>query len=306
MLILLGCGFLLSELLRPSRDKQKTGVRAHDRHTENDPPIDSTEKANSIQRSTCQSGPHSMRAGREVHKEVHKPDTAYHDSSAQRCNKQKHWLDYAVFFASLFAAGSALVAAVFTGCQAWIAKEELNASQRPWVRVELIDHGGVGIGEDFRFAFRLHNYGRTPAVRVHITPTGVLWQPGAKPNVSETQKKMCELGSMEPPMGLGPYVLFPDQVHVENSGIDLFSQKAVAQKSFNGAIFPYITGCITYRSTFDDTIHRTPFAIQITRRGVPDAKDNSPELNAAMIDRMPIPANMISLRSESPQGMQPD
>lgn len=107
-------------------------------------------------------------------------------------------------------------------------------------------------------------------------------------------------------MGLGPYVLFPDQEHVENSWMLLFSKEAVAQKSFQGAIFPYIMGCITYRSTFEDTIHRTPFAIQITRRGIPEAKDNSPELNAIMIDKMPIPANMISLRSESSQGMQPD
>ena len=179
--------------------------------------------------------------------------------------------------------------------------------------VEIIDYGGVEIDKVFRFAFRLHNYGRTPAVRVHITPTGLLWQPGSKHNVLETQKKMCELGSVDPPMGLGSYVLFPDQEHIENSGIGLFSSKGV-QSSLEEAprianfpsvfLFPYITGCITYRSTFDKTIHRTPFTVQIARRVFPESKDNSPELNAIRIDQGPIPASMISLRSES--GIQPD
>jgi hypothetical protein len=267
--------------MRPTREKQKTGVMA--------PTLDSPEKSDGIKRDTRQSSQPSV-----------------HDFNTQYCKNQKHWLDHAVFVTTLLAAGGAIAAAIFTGWQASIANEELKATQRPWVGVEIIDHGGVELDNDFRFAIRLHNYGRTPAVRVHITPTGLNWRPGLKDAVSEMQKKMCELGSSTPPMGFGPFILFPDQEHVENSGIRMFHKEAIAQDNFQGALFPYVLGCITYKSTFDDTIHRTPYAVQITRRGNPEAKDNSPELNAIMIDKMPIPANMISLRRESSQGTQPD
>jgi len=309
MSVLLAFVFLLSELLKLSREKPKTGVRAHDRIEKNDPPKDRTEKTNGKQHSTCQSSPHAMSSSREVHE----PHTTDHDSKAQYGNNERDWLDYAFFIATVVAAGGAVAAAIFTGWQASIAKQELNASQRPWVGVEIIDYGGVEIDKTFRFALRLHNYGRTPAVRVHITHEGVLWQPGSKHNVLETQKEMCKIGSMDQPYGFGPYVLFPDQEHIENTGMGIFDNEGV-QKSLDEAprirdspsvfLFPYITGCITYQSTFENAIHRTPFTVQITRRGIPEAKDNSPELNAIRIDKGPIPASMISLRSES--GIQPD
>jgi len=301
--ILLGFAFLLSGLLndKSKRQKQRTnkGIRKGDtepHHTESHANPSDHEENN----------PHQEY--REPLSYSNEGIEAAHSKNHCTCtdNNKKTCFDKAILVTAFVAAFASAVAAGFAGWQALIAKQELNASQRPWVGVEVIDHGGVEIGKAFRFALRLHNYGRTPAVRVHIISTGLRWRPGSKEIVLETQKKMCGLGSMDTPMGLGPYVLFPDQEHVENSGIDLFSKEAVAQESFQGALFPFILGCITYRSTFDNTVHRTPYASQITRRGIPEAKDNSPDLNAIMIDKMPIPASMISLRSENSQGIQPD
>ncbi len=207
---------------------------------------------------------------------------------------------------------SAHIAAEAAKISADIANETLVASRRPWVSVEIIDHEGVEIDKTFRFAFRLKNYGSTPAVSVFISPTGVLWQPGGD-DPAARQKDICEATFDGQPVGFGPFTLTPNQEHVESAGMDLFSKDAVTKSLAAGphansiAIFPHIMGCVRYKSTFDSSIHKTPFNVQITRKPSKSVKDNSPELLAIRTDIGPIPANLISLRSMNwHSGIQPD
>ncbi len=61
-------------------------------------------------------------------------------------------------------------------------------------------------------------------------------------------------------------MLFPGQESIEHSGFHL--GKAGIEKSLEAFanvskdftfIFPHIIGCVSYRFTFDGTIHKTPF-----------------------------------------------
>lgn len=103
-------------------------------------------------------------------------------------------------------------------------------------------------------------------------------------------------------MGLGAFTLFPNQEHIERSGFDLFN---ALKDSPSDLHFPFITGCVTYR--FDNTVHKTPFTVQVTRKPSEGIENNSPDLLAINTGLGPIPANLISLRSMNwPSGIQPD
>jgi len=191
--------------------------------------------------------------------------------------------------------------------QADITETQLLASRRPWVDVDISiagdwDYGAQGATINVRY--KTKNYGTTPAVGVYISPNIILWTGGGGIDVIAEQNKICEMGQRNPPINaIGGEVLFPGQESTENSGFHLSKEGiekslvAFANVSKNFTfIFPHIIGCVSYRSTFDGTVHKTPFIAQITRRGSIDSLDNSPDLRGIDTKLSKIPANMLSLR----------
>jgi hypothetical protein len=186
-------------------------------------------------------------------------------------------------------------------------EKQLLASRRPWVDVDISiagdwDYGAQGATINVRY--KTKNYGTTPAVGVYISPNIVLWTGGGGIDVIAEQNKICEMGQRNPPINaIGGEVLFPGQESTENSGFHLSKEGiekslvAFANVSKNVTfIFPHIIGCVSYRFTFDGTVHKTPFIAQITRRGSIDSLDNSPDLRGIDTKLSKIPANMLSLR----------
>jgi hypothetical protein len=191
--------------------------------------------------------------------------------------------------------------------QADITETQLLASRRPWVDVDISiagdwDYGAQGATISVRY--KTKNYGTTPAEGVYISPNIVLWTGGGGIDVIAEQNKICEMGQRNPPINaIGGEVLFPGQESTENSGFHLSKEGiekslvAFANVSKNSTfIFPHIIGCVSYRFTFDGTVHKTPFIAQITRRGSIDSLDNSPDLRGIDTKLSKIPANMLSLR----------
>jgi hypothetical protein len=126
----------------------------------------------------------------------------------------------------------------------------------------------------FKLKYTTRNYGTTPAVGVYIHPQHVLFTPGF--DLDGTQRKICELGMNPAVFSMGGHDLFPTQVNetpyvfeiskkyvdISNEAFREFSVEDAIITSFN----PFIFGCVTYRSTFDNTIHRTPFSFQLVRK----------------------------------------
>jgi hypothetical protein len=160
--------------------------------------------------------------------------------------------------------------------QGGIMKEQLLASRRPWVGVDVSLTGDMEAdihGYTVRLKYTTQNYGTTPAVGVYLHPQIVLWTPGF--DLDREQKKVCEMGMDPAVFSVGGHDLFPAQKNETYSGFGL--SKSEIEKSLevyrqtlgNDAPFtfinPFIMGCVTYRSTFDDTVHRTPFRVQLVR-----------------------------------------
>lgn len=207
-----------------------------------------------------------------------------------------------------------------------IMKAQIVSDNRPWVSVDLLHPGGFEIGKNFSFDYKITNHGHTPAVGVYINSTSLLWQPGDGTDFAELEQRMCEFGSRNEPYGSGPFVLFPSQEYLDSTAFDVFSKaavgkslkegKAFVEKSFKKGpnekdfqwvnIYPYITGCVTYRHTFDNSIHRTPFTVQILRRPTIETQDNIHELLPIRTDIGPIAGSLISFKGFQSRGIKPD
>lgn len=161
--------------------------------------------------------------------------------------------------------------------QADITETQLLASRRPWVGVDVSLTADIKAnihGYTVRLKYTTQNYGTTPAVGVYIHPAIVLWTPGF--DLDGEQKKVCEIGMNPAVFSIGGHDLFPAQKNETHSGFGL--SKSEIDKSPRGLpaelgkdapftfINPFILGCVTYRSTFDDMIHRTPFRVQLVRK----------------------------------------
>lgn len=160
--------------------------------------------------------------------------------------------------------------------QADITETQLLASRRPWVGVDISLTGDMEAdihGYSVKVKYTTHNHGTSPAVGVYVHPQIVLSTPGF--DLDEEQKKVCEMGMNPAVFSMGGHDLFPGQNNETLSGFGL--SKSGIDKSFEiyrqtlgkevpfTFINPFIIGCVTYRSTFDERIHRTPFRVQLVR-----------------------------------------
>lgn len=107
--------------------------------------------------------------------EVHAPQSKQNKSRQQ----DKHWLDYAVAAFALIAALGGVAAAVFTGIQAWVARDTEISQLRPWLIVKSGSNFRTDANGGFDIDVSMKNYGQTIANNVLMTgfmvPTYAGW-----------------------------------------------------------------------------------------------------------------------------------
>ena len=155
-------------------------------------------------------------------------------------------------------------------------------------------------GATFNVIYETKNYGMTPAVEVRISEVSFLSIPGPAINDIAQQKKTCEMGLMPPYMGARPVgVLFPEQERRTASGFH-FSKEYIDRHlklfpKISGMPFtfinPMIAGCVSYRFTFDETVHKTPFMFMVGRKNPNDHIS----LHGINTEMSKLPSNMLGI-----------
>lgn len=84
--------------------------------------------------------------------------------------KDRDWFDRATFVASVAAAVAALAAAIFTGSQAWIAKDTENRQLRAYLFIDHSPLSEVTPGK-FRADLAIRAAGVTPAYKIRLAAT---------------------------------------------------------------------------------------------------------------------------------------
>jgi hypothetical protein len=228
---------------------------------------------------------------------------------------KKHWLDYVTFGAVLFAAVAAGFAAYYTKSQVKIAEETSYAQLRPWVGVDVRLAGDLELKSDsyrIKLLYKITNHGDTPAMEVYILPHIVLYTPGF--DLDGERDKLCDFGSKNPPyFAEGIDTLFPKQTYdwvPHEQPLDKAAMEQsfeVLKKLFKSdsvyTITPFIIGCVTYRTTLDHTIHRTPFMFQVSRDD-PDNFGNRRTIDAR-IGTVPLKSLVIK-QEVYLKGIKPD
>lgn len=164
--------------------------------------------------------------------------------------------------------------------QADLTKQQLIASTRPWVKVDL------SVGGDLRFEpsgtyikvrFTTKSFGTTPAVGVRVNPAVFLLSP-LHGDLIEEQTRICTQGRN--PLPPGPMIagatLFPGEEKIWDIAIQVPQAqiegvwKDMREFHKDNEVYtffsPTIIGCVNYRFTFDDTLHGTPFSAGMEMR----------------------------------------
>ena len=179
------------------------------------------------------------------------------------------------------------------------ARQELIASNRPWIRVSVVRStvpirvagGNLLIPVDFV----LTNVGHSPAVNVNVDPRLYFYGSPAFIHPDNVLKQI--VAEWKPLHRRSEIVLFPgDSIelpYVMSCPLDkvgwLFpgSRRAVA---------PAIVGTVAYYTRVDDQVHQTTFGVDVQRlnpTAADIAKKRSPD--AIFLDEGPVPANNVRL-----------
>ncbi|MEO7862917.1 MAG: hypothetical protein ABIU05_21255 [Nitrospirales bacterium] len=205
-----------------------------------------------------------------------------------------------------------------------IMKEQILADNRPWVDVKITVVGdGDMLGKDggitVPIKYETTNHGGTPALGVWLHTELVLFTPGF--DFDTEQSKLCQMGQKDPPVyAFGGHDLFPKRdfkmivTHVINkSGVEKSLQ---VYENLTGnpidIINLFIIGCVTYRYTFDHTIHTTPILGRLRKKNTNISIDDVPTLDFDSRLNLrtkagPIPLNTIFVTPEiTMRGMRAD
>ena len=104
----------------------------------------------------------------------------------------------------------------------------------------------------------------------------------------------------------GGYTLVPQQDWIEHEGfdfgkrsVDMHLKRTKVPEGFpNVFLAPFIVGCVTYRTTFDNSVHQTPFALMVGTKGSKITTD----MHGSRIDKGRIPASLFSVLPTAPEG----
>jgi hypothetical protein len=118
-------------------------------------------------------------------REIHTPESPA--KKAKRGGDEKHALDYATAVFAFIAATATGAAAIFTGLQAWTAKDTETKQLRAYL-LPVIDRESIDLDQNpLEWTYILKNFGQTPAC--HVRTSGQLaveipaWGLGEKPDV---------------------------------------------------------------------------------------------------------------------------
>ena len=218
-------------------------------------------------------------------------------------------------------AGATVAMLLVAGVNAWVAREQweameiqadltkqqLIASSRPWVKVDLTVGGDLKFGPDgtyVKIRFTTKGYGSTPAVGVHVHPKVFLGSPNHGDVIAE-QTKICTQGVTPRPPGplISGSILFPGEEKITDIAIQVtqaeiegvWKDMREAHKDSTTYTFfhPIIVGCVTYRFTFDDTLHRTPFSAEIQMKNLESGRPVSIDTRLGTI-----PASLLVMNQD--------
>lgn len=313
VLILLGLRYLSSELLSPSKQKpvkrneQESPVDNH-----HDIPVTQQSERSSIDSLVAQPSSH---------------DDQWRNEQKRYWERQiclSKWLNWVTGIAAAIAlsglyfvylqADSSRIAAEASKISADIANQTLQASRRPWVDIEMTVAGEESLltkdGEiRAPIKYKTTNHGSSPAVGVWLHTAVELYAPGF--DVAREQLKICDMGQAEPPAyAFGGHILFPGRSFeiivshvISKSGVQNSLQAWEAATGHPVDILvPFIIGCVTYRYTFDSTIHKTPVMAKLVKKN-PNVRGDVPTLASdsklnLRANAGPIPLNSIFVTPE--------
>jgi hypothetical protein len=171
--------------------------------------------------------------------------------------------------------------------QARIAEQQLELSERPWVKIKnniasplTFDVGGRASGIPVAMAKiedTIENVGQSVAVDVLSWEDVIPIDPDHSLRTARArQKQWCDANRHPDPRGLSGYTLFPRDPIVQNSTVGPQMPRVVEAEIRNdpgltGKVAFVLVGCVCYRSSFDPKsapTHQTRFIYYL---GVPES-----------------------------------
>lgn len=142
-----------------------------------------------------------------------------------------------------------------------ISRETFIAAQRPWVSIEMNLLGPLNFdtnGAEIEIGVKLKNHGHSPAMNAR---NFVIFDP------SPAAKKGPDFCRDQRGRDLSNFaqVIFPDDVIFDSHLARADNNELKSAASRNGIIFPYITACVDYISSLDNSRHQTELTANLVR-----------------------------------------
>jgi hypothetical protein len=186
--------------------------------------------------------------------EIHEPKTdANRDEPG---NGDKHWLDYATGVFAFIAAIGAILAAIFSGWQAWIASDTERRQLRAYVSFSTTNPIKMTSSE---VTMVIDNFGETPAKDVQIWSS---WEfvPFGQDLPADFQflvKPPCGGTAVDQKMLPGPITIFPKNSY-STYGFHCPFDLVDLTRAERNEVSAFTYGFISYFDVFDEK-HRTNF-----------------------------------------------
>jgi hypothetical protein len=218
------------------------------------------------------------------------PNTPASSNGQSKSHKpDRDWLDYVKFVVEVIGLGFLIVYTVYAGLQwreskkaakaaesaATTASNELELSDRPWLRVEADAKNGLmfvnGRQASFMLTLSIKNVGKSIAKGIQVDAKIVPTDPGMPlvTDAAQRQGQLCDHPMLTP---IGAFDLFPSDNPTERQ-IDVSALPSEIAAQSVKATFPngsshdivgfYVFGCVTYRSSFGNSYHQTRFSYHL-------------------------------------------
>jgi hypothetical protein len=147
--------------------------------------------------------------------------------------------------------------------QLLIMKKQLEATNRPWLSVDLSVPYGVEIrpnGMSVGFAVQMRNTGKSPAVNTHLRAIAFIETGYRAEDLVDRQQSLCQ--SANTITAILGQTIFPETNWTDNSGFIIGLDETNRYASENGFVI-FVIGCVVYSASFSDEQHQTRFAYSL-------------------------------------------
>jgi hypothetical protein len=152
-----------------------------------------------------------------------------------------------------------------------ISQRALVASNRAWVKVDIIPGGPIAYSDNgvaFPFNFKVINIGRSPAVNVWVSPSIILTYPGGAIDPAGEVMKVIQQHKGHSSASLG-FTLFPNDFALVPIITHVTQEELRRATAMFGAIYPHLIGVVVYLTGLDEEAHQTSFNLEIRRPDTP-------------------------------------